>query len=220
MADETLRNYQNRKTIPTTEMTTIRPYIIPGLILVILILSFISLRQCEKAKELVADDSKTELLQKVAEKQARIAQQDSAIQRAAESRIRMQLEFEGLKTSLNASVVFWKGKAKQGRPQVIVLADSIPVLKAYIEATDSVIVKQDSVIEIQALHLVNQSKLYELEIQTMAGRHIQAMELVETWKSAAVEREKDLKKETRRKKFFRSTAMVLGACVAVLILAK
>jgi hypothetical protein len=195
------------------------PEPIAVLILALLVMAFGWLRSCEKAKELVQVAEDGQLREDTARLGSSVRDSTARLNELRFERASERLEFEALKTRLNQSVTFWKGKAKQDRPQVIVLADSIPVLKGFLEATDSVIAKQDSVIEIQSLHLSSQAKLYELEIATMAGRHIKQQELTEVWKSAAIEREKDLKKERRSKRFFRGLALVLGATTAVLILA-
>lgn len=190
------------------------------LILALLVMCFVSLRQCEKAKELVQIGDTGQLREDTARLGTGIRDSTARLNELRSERASERLEFEALKTRLNQSVTFWKGKAKQGRPQVIVLADSIPVLKGFLEATDSVIAKQDSVIEVQALHLTNQQKLYELEIHTMAGRHIKQIELTEIWKNAYTKEAEKAKKANRRKKFWRTLAMVLGATTAILTLAQ
>lgn len=193
---------------------------IPALVFIILVLAFGWMWTCESKQNVVNDADNTALLEEVAEKEARIAQQDSAIALARENRTSDSLKFARRISDLNASVRHWKEEAAKVRPVVVQMSDSIPVLKAYIAATDSVISAQDSVIATQDLHLKVQSKLHYMEIGVMAQRHIQQQELTETWKTAAVDREKGLKKERRGKRFWRGAAMVLGATTAVLILTK
>lgn len=189
---------------------------------IVVALLMLMMWQCEgrKADKLQAELDNQQLAQDTARLQAQIRATAAQVDSIRKERGNDSLKFEASRTRLMQSVDHWKGEARKVRPVVVLMSDSIPVLKAYIAATDSTIEKQDSVIAVQELHLKVQAKLYEMEIGVMGERHIQAMALVETWKSAAVDREKKLKKEQRRKRFFRGAAVVLGATTAVLILAK
>lgn len=195
-----------------------RPIWALALICSLLLLAY----QCEQKKndKLNVLIENQQLAQDTARLQATIRDSTARLSELRSERVTEHLKFEASTMRLNASVRHWKGEARKVRPVVVELSDSIPVLKAYIQATDSVIAGQDSVIQVQSMHLVSQAKLYELEISTMAGRHIQQQQLTELWKTTAVDRETKLKRSEKRKRFWKGAALVLGATTAVLVLAK
>lgn len=194
--------------------------ITPTLVLIILILGFGWLRSCEREKEILIQGNDKKFEQEVSLLKAGISRRDSAIATIRKNRTVDSLKYTARISALNASVGHWKKKASEVRPQVERLADSIPVLRAHLEATDSVIAVQDSVISVQRGHITAQARLYEIEIAAMGERHVQAMELVDVWKAAAVDRETNLKRSEKRKRFWRGVALITGGAVAALILEK
>lgn len=180
----------------------------------IIIAVIFGLYNCESAKnaKLELTAARIQVERADADKRARIAQKDAQIDSVVKTRKVDSLRY---KVKLRAServTAVWKKRALENRPQVLVLADSIPILKAYIAATDSVILSQDSTIHIQGEQINAQSASYLKEIALLGARHIQQQELTDVWKNHAVKTESQLKKEQRRKRFWKG-ASVIGTLV-------
>lgn len=178
-----------------TKLNFERPLWALALIIMALVLAW----QCESKHNdtLEAKLAWQELNEKEGKIIAAIKAADSTMLRVEARRVKDSLKFKARINDLVQSVNHWRGEARKVRPIVVDMSDSIPVLKAYIAATDSTIKQQDSVISVQSLHLVNQQKLYENEIAVMGAKNLQQQQLTDVWKNAAVKREKDLKKANR-----------------------
>src|SRR5690349_6789259 len=97
--------------------------------------------QCESAKnaKLSANAERSRVEQAEAEKRARIAQEEATIDSIQKVRVKDSLRFQSILKPLLKSTDYWREKAQKVRPQVLVISDTIPALKDYITATDSVI---------------------------------------------------------------------------------
>jgi archaellum component FlaC len=185
----------------------------PILVLVILALAFGWMWQCESGK-------KVEQIQDLTAFRTTI---DRLRSDSARSRGRLVLEQSKSKVSqiaLKREIGIRDKTLAEVRVEIAVLMDSLPVVKRYVDAADSSINVRDSLINHLETTLGVQSKLYQEQISAMAARHISTVELSETYRKQVEELQKQVRKQTRRKKFWRAVAMILGATTAVLILAK
>lgn len=194
--------------------------IIAILILALLVMAFGWLRSCEKAKELVYDSSKTDLLQKVAEKDAQILAANAQVDSIRKVQGNDALKFARDTEALSASRDYWKGKALQARPQVNVIADSIPVLKEYLLATDSVIENQHATINSMGMRIRAMEVSHLLEVAALGAKNVATVELSKEYAGRVAELESKLRKSERRRKFFRGTTLIMAGAVGILLLAK
>lgn len=193
---------------------------VPAMVFVILAMAFGWLRSCEREKEAVNNAVSEAVERKDMEHRHYIDIVSRRVDSVRLVRTEDSVKFATRISALNASVGHWRKKASEVRPQVDHLADSIPVLRAHLQATDSVIAKLDSTVAVQEGRFYAMSKLHTFEIAQMGEKYVQQVELTEIWKSAAVERETKLKRSERKKRFFRTTTLILGSAVGILILAK
>lgn len=167
--------------------------------LALIIMALVLAWQCEgrKSDKLQAELDNHQLSQDTAHYKAQIRAANAQVKSIQKERTLDSQKFEASKTSLMQSVSRWRSEALKNRPAVVVMADSVPVLNAFLAATDSVIQQQDSVISVQSLHLVSQAKLYENELGVMGAMNLQQQQLTETWKNAYIKGQNDLKKARR-----------------------
>lgn len=194
--------------------------LIAALILVIMVLSFVSLRQCEKAKEIVTDHNDTEFLQEIA-----VLKKDTSDLRAQLS----QKAIETTQDSTNAAKSIWlkgwyiarlKRSNEAKRVDVQPILDSIPKLQAFVESQDSVIFQQSAVIgDLKAAY---QAQVKGLNEQLELNAQIQAKsdEIAAAYEVRVKGLEDKLRKSERKRKFWRTTTTILTGGVAVLLLAK
>jgi hypothetical protein len=192
----------------------------PILVLVILALAFGWMWQCESGK-------KVEQIQDLTAVRTTIdrLRSDSARSRGRFDSLASRLVLEQSKSkvsqiALKREIGIRDKTLAEVRVEIAVLMDSLPVVKRYVDAADSSINVRDSLINHLETTLGVQSKLYQEQISAMAARHISTVELSETYRKQVEELQKQVRKQTRRKKFWRAVAMILGATTAVLILAK
>lgn len=182
----------------------------PSLALVAIVFLFFGMYQCQtkKVAKLELAAAKQQVQQKDAEIQARIAQKDTVIKRTHQERVNDSLRYElKLGASQRVSEV-WRKKALANRPAVLVLADSIPILKAYIQATDSLIESQDSTIALQRNHITAQATLYQVEISALGEKNVQQIALAELYKGEYIQQTKETAREQKRKRFWKGVAVV------------
>lgn len=182
---------------------------------------FFAMYQCESAKndKLEVRRSWAELHGKEREMVVAIKSADSIMLVVEARRQKDKEKFENHISYLKASVGHWKKKALYVRPAVVQLSDSIPVLKEFIEANDSIIAKQDSIIDVQAGHILVQGKLFQFEIAQAGEKYVKQTEISELWRQQAVSSEKKLARSERRKHFWRGCAVVVGAVAVGLVAA-
>lgn len=106
------------------------------------------------------------------------------------------------------------------REPVQPLIDSIQALARFVRAYDSLLVGKDQ--EIRELELRHEAQIIDLTgaLKERGDEAVKEREISESWRLAAVESEKDVKKERRKKAFWRTTASILAGGVIFLTLQK
>lgn len=194
--------------------------LVPALVFIILVLCFGWLRQCESAKEIVQTSEETEWRTLVENLKVDTANLRAELRRKA---------IETIQDSTKAAQAIWskgwyiarlKARNEVQRPDVQPILDSIPKLQAFVDIQDSIIVELTDVnAELNASYKAQVRGLNEqLEIHSL----IQAKndEIMRAYEVRVAELQKQVRKENKRKRFFRTTTLILGGAVAVLILAK
>jgi len=104
------------------------------------------------------------------------------------------------------------------RPPVVVMSDSVPLLKQFIQVTDSLLTQKDLIIT--QLELSHAAEVVDLEAIIKAREDQILVEATKghLWEEVAVKTEKDYNKERRKKGLWRTTAAILAGGVLFLTL--
>jgi hypothetical protein len=194
----------------------------PSLVLIIVCFAFFTLYQCEsgKRKDLEHEQGKRlhkEQVQKL-EDSVRIA--GVRIKELQAERVKLLDSVKVAVTSKKREIQTHEETTEKLRPEVAARLDSVPVLKAFVGSLESTIQKQKSLI--QTLELSHSAEIVNLEeqLKESAKQIVKEREIAESWRLAAVESEKNVKKERRKKNFFRTTTAILAGGVLFLTLSK
>lgn len=201
-------------------MNAIRPYIVPGLIVVILILCFISLRQCEKAKEVVAEVDNTQFRTVIDGLKADTADLRSRNRELTRRIIQDSTEHAKVISAKNKTIVRLRASSDVQRPDIQPILDSIPKMQAFVNVLDSINTELTNVNE--ELNASYKAQVKGLNEQIEMNGQIQAKndEIMRLYEERIAKLMKQNRKEHRWKKVWRGAALTLGATTAVLILAK
>jgi len=109
-------------------------------------------------------------------------------------------------------------KIAQIRPQVDIVADSVPVVEVYLQLSDSLILAKDSIIAHQAL--THAAEVVDLQaiIREMGKKVESEMATGELWKQTAQDAQSDANREKRKAKVWRNVAYGLGVVAVILSL--
>lgn len=201
-------------------MNTIRPYIIPGLIVLIVVLCFISLRQCESKKEVVAVHDNTQFRTII-----HALQTDTATLRTINRELMLRIIQDStehakvISVGLN-KIVSHRAAAVVLRPQVQPAIDSLPILKEFVALQDSTITELLDVNKELTASYVAQVKGLREQLEINGQIQTKNDEIMRLYEDRIAKLMKQNRKEQRGKRFWRSAAVVLAATTAVLILAK
>lgn len=185
---------------------------------VIVVMAVFGIHQCEEKRDYKDKSENKDVT--IEQKEAKLRHYIDVDSRRIDS-VRTVRQEDSLKVSkqlsaLNQSVSFWKRKASEVRPQIQQIADTSAIVRQYVEATDSVISRQDSVISVQRGHEMVQSKLWQFEVAKMGEKYVKQQELTEVWKDEAYRQERNFNRSERKKRFWRSVSIGLaGACVVL-----
>jgi len=186
--------------------------------LIILALIFFSLWQCESGKRKAAEAEQGERLH-----QEQINKLQVVAETAGARIIELQSERGELLDSVRVAVASKKGQIKKHektterlRPDVAARLDSVPVLKAFVASLDSTIHEQKELI--QGLEMSHAAEIVNLEEQLkQSGIHRMAeVEQKDAWRVSAESAQKDVRKEQRRKGFWKTSAAILAGGVIFL----
>jgi hypothetical protein len=190
------------------------------LILALLVMCFVALRQCESKKEIIQtndltqfrtvieglQNDTTDLRTQLREKTRRIAQ---------DSTERAKVISVG-----SGKIVRQKATAVIIQPKVQPVIDSLPIVKEFMALKDSTIAELTNVNELLNESYKAQVKGLNEQIELHGQVQAKNDEIMRLYEERIAKLMKDNRKERRGKKFWRGTALVLGATTAVLILAK
>jgi len=106
------------------------------------------------------------------------------------------------------------------RPPVVVMSDSVPLLKQFIQVTDSLLTQKDQIIT--QLELSHSAEVVDLEAIIKAREDQILVEATKghLWEEVAVKNERDYNKERRRKGFWKTSAAILAGGVLFLTISK
>jgi hypothetical protein len=105
-------------------------------------------------------------------------------------------------------------KLAELRHPIVVMSDSVPLLKQFIQVTDSLLTQKDLIIT--HLELSHAAEVVDLEAIIKAREDQILVEATKghLWEEVAVKTEKDYNKERRRKGFWKGcTAVAVGLCL-------
>lgn len=192
----------------------------PSLVLIIVCFAFFTLYQCESGKRKDLEHEQGERLHR--EQVQRL--QDTV--RLSAARINeLQVERVKLQDSVRVAVMSRKREIEASqetteklRPEIAARLDSVPVLKAFVGSLESTIRQQKDLI--QTLEISHSAEIVNLESQLKesAKQNVKQIELTEVWRLAAQDAQHDLKKERRRKGFWKTTTAILAGGVLFLTL--
>lgn len=196
-----------------------KPYIIPGLILIILVLCFGWLRSCEKAKEVVQVTDNTAFRTIIDNLKQDTTDLRTQLRQKATQMTQDSTRSAKVITGLQVKINVLRAKEPALRAEVQPLIDSLPKLKAFVENQDSVIAEQVNMMSnLNAAYGIQVKSLNE---QLALNEKIQAKsdEIAKAYESRVADVEKSLRKENRRKRFWRSATLVMtGGLAAALLL--
>lgn len=186
--------------------------------LIILALGFFLWGTCEKAKRQTLEHEQGERLHR-----EQVQRLEDTVRLAATRINELQADRVRIRDSAKVAVKARKREIKAHeeiteklRPEVAARLDSVPVLKAFVGSLESTIQKQKSLI--QTLELSHSAEIVNLEeqLKESAKQIVKEREIAESWRLAAVESEKDVKKERRKKGFWKTcTAVAIAGLVWV-----
>jgi len=195
-------------------------FVTPSLALIIVAMGFFIAWQCESGKRKYAELSQGDKLH-----QEQIHKLEATAQTAGARIVELVSERGKLLDSVLVAVASKKGQIKKHeqtterlRPEVAARLDSVPVLKVFIASLDSTIKEQKELI--QGLELSHAAEIVNLEEQLKQSgiQRMAEVEQKEAWRISAESAQKDVRKEQRRKGFWKVTSAVLAASVVYISL--
>lgn len=194
--------------------------LIAALILVIMVMAFGWLRSCEKAKEIVTDHNDTEFLQEIAVLKKDTSDLIAQLRQKAIETTQDSAAHAKVVKCLQVKITQLRAKEPVLRADVQVLIDSIPKLQAFVQNQDSTIREQVNVID--ELNASYAAQVRGLNEQLELNSQIQAKsdEIAAAYEVRVQGLESKLRKSERRKRFWKSTTLIMTGGVAILLLAK
>jgi hypothetical protein len=192
----------------------------PSLVLIIVCFAFFTLYQCEsgKRKHLEHEQGKRLHKEQVQRLQDTVRLAAARINELQAERVKLRDSVKVAVTSKKREIKAHEETTEKLRPEIAARLDSVPVLKAFVGSLESTIQKQKSLI--QTLELSHSAEIVNLEeqLKESAKQIVKEREIAESWRLAAVESEKSVRKERRKKGFWRTTASILAGGVIFLTL--
>lgn len=199
-------------------MTKIRLLFPAVTMVVITILSLLLFKQCDKVKTL-QDEAFSERngARKVEEHQnAVISALTDTIRAIRQTRHDDSIKFVRASEGLRIRNSALSRKYAELKAEIKPMSDSVPVVKAFEHAADSLLSIKDSIILAEQRNLLVVHKSYQGEIAHLHGVIESKGKISEAWEKSAVASEKKAGKAERKNKRNRTIAIVLGGIVATI----
>jgi hypothetical protein len=194
--------------------------VIPALVFIILVLAFGWLRSCESAKKVAAVVDNTQFRTIIAGLQADTTELRAKLrQKATETRLD-SIERSKSISGRGEKIVRQKAAIVVLQPQVQARLDSVPLLKELDALKDSTITELTNVNEELRLSYVAQVKGLNEQIELHAQIQAKSDEIMRVYEERIAELMKQNRKEIRRKKFWRTTTVIMTAGLAGVVLAQ
>jgi len=180
------------------------------LIIVALIFFILWQRSQSKMQQLERSQDNRLHQQRISQLQAKSLKADSLVStirsKVAKDRAKDSVSLKGLQMR-NSTLT---RKLTDLRPPVVVMSDSVPLLKQFIQVTDSLLTQKDLIIT--QLELSHSAEVVDLEAIIKAREDQILVEATKghLWEEVAVKTEKDYNKERRKKGFWKVTSAVLA----------
>lgn len=188
-------------------MKQILPYFLLAVAVVLLFMMWQSNRELEKYRR---EDNKRSQ-QVIEAKTAEILTRDRAILKKDSLRKADSLKFRVSQIASNEEINGYKRTIAKLRPLIQDKIDSFPDLREFVSNQDSVILKQDSLLQAQDLYCALQIKDFQ-EILAIHQQKFEAQaQISEAWMDMATKAQKETKKEKRKKVFWKITSGILTA---------
>jgi hypothetical protein len=187
-------------------------FVTPTLALIIVAMGFFIAWQCSSAKVQRLERSQDNKLhqQRISQLQAESLKADSLVltikERLSASRAKDSVQLAGLKQA-NSKLT---RKLTDLRPPIVVMSDSVPLLKQFIQVTDSLLTQKDLIIT--HLEMSHSAEVVDLEAIIKAREDQILVEATKghLWEEVAVKVEKEANQQRRRKGFWKVTSAVLA----------
>lgn len=162
---------------------------------------------------------------KVAQREEVIREKDSVILTLERLVVTLKKERTSDSSRLTKVATVNFNRYKQAKEDIRQLRDSLPVVRAFVEAADSLIAAKDSLYLQEVGHRIAMEQLYEIQIAELGQKNVVQQQISQLLESKVVDLEgqnaklsKRLERKKRGNRLLLGIAAGLGAAIAVITL--